>query len=149
VFHPQLADVIDLARTFPTATIIVGHVGGPLGYGPYARKKGEVFAACKAKITELATCPNVCMKLGGMMMRLAAFDYGTAPVPPSSAELAGYWRPYMESCIELFGADRCMFESNFPVEKMGTDRTVLWNAFKRIAAGASATERTGCEFSVA
>src|SRR5713226_5508647 len=84
VFHPQLADVIDLARTFPTATIIVGHVGGPLGYGPYAGKKEEVFAACKAKITELATCPNVFMKLGGMMMRLAAFDYGTAPVPPSS-----------------------------------------------------------------
>jgi L-fuconolactonase len=100
-----------------------------------------VFAAWKAKITELATCSNVFMKLGGMMMRLAAFDYGTAPVPPSSAELASYWRPYMETCIELFGADRCMFESNFPVEKMGTGWVVLWNAFKRIAAGASAAEK--------
>jgi predicted TIM-barrel fold metal-dependent hydrolase len=141
VFHPQLADVIDLARAFPTSTIIVGHVGGPLGYGPYAGKKEEVFTAWKAKITELATCPNVFMKLGGMMMRLAAFDYGTAPMPPSSAELADYWRPYMETCIELFGADRCTFESNFPVEKMGTGWTVLWNAFKRIAAGASAAEK--------
>ena len=82
-------------------------------------------------------------------MRLAAYDYRAQPKPPTSAELAALWRPYIEPCIELFGADRCMFESNFPVEKMGTDRTVLWNAFKRIAAGASATERTGCEFSVA
>ena len=141
VFHPQLGDVIDLARAFPTTTIIAGHVGGPLGYGPYAGKKDEVFAAWKAKITELATCPNVFMKLGGMMMRLAAFDYGTAPLPPSSEQLAGYWRPYMETCIELFGADRCTFESNFPVEKMGTGWVVLWNAFKRIAAGASAAEK--------
>ena len=141
VFHPQLADVVDLARAFPSTTIIAGHVGGPLGYGPYAGKQAEVFAAWKEKITELATCPNVFMKLGGMMMRLAAFDYGTAPVPPSSEQLAAYWRPYMETCIERFGADRCTFESNFPVEKMGTGWVVLWNAFKRIAAGASAAEK--------
>jgi len=140
-FHPQLADVVDLARSFPTANIIMGHVGGPLGYGPYAGKQDEVFAAWKARITELATCPNVVMKLGGMMMRLAAYDYGTLPAPPSSTEMATYWRPYMETCIELFGADRCMFESNFPVEKMGTNWLTLWNAFKRIAAGASEAEK--------
>lgn len=141
VFHPQLADVIDLARAFPTTTIIVGHVGGPLGYGPYTGKQQEVFAAWKAQITTLATCQNVVMKLGGMMMRLAAFDYGTAPVPPSSEVLASHWRPYMETCIELFGPNRCMFESNFPVEKMGTGWAVLWNAFKRIAVAASADEK--------
>ena len=140
-FHPQLADVVDLARSFPEANIIMGHVGGPLGYGPYAGKQDEVFAAWKARITELATCPNVVMKLGGMMMRLAAYDYGTLPAPPSSTEMANYWRPYMETCIELFGADRCMFESNFPVEKMGTTWRTLWNAFKRIAAGASEAEK--------
>jgi predicted TIM-barrel fold metal-dependent hydrolase len=100
-----------------------------------------VFAAWKTQITALATCPNVVMKLGGMMMRLAAYDYGTLPVPPSSTEIANYWRPYMETCIELFGADRCMFESNFPVEKMGTNWLILWNAFKRIAAGASEAEK--------
>jgi len=141
VFHPQLADTIELARACPTATIIVGHCGGPLGYGPYAGKRDEVFADWQASITELATCPNVTMKLGGMMMRLAAYDYGAAAAPPSSAELAGLWRPYIETCIERFGARRCMFESNFPVEKMGIGYAALWNAFKRITAGASAEEK--------
>jgi predicted TIM-barrel fold metal-dependent hydrolase len=141
VFHPQLADAVDLARAFPETSIIVGHVGGPLGYGPYAGKRDEVFAAWKAGITELAPCPNVTMKLGGMMMRLAAFDYGTRPAPPSSEELAALWRPYIETCIERFGPKRCMFESNFPVEKMGIGYAALWNAFKRIAAGASVDEK--------
>lgn len=141
VFHPQLADLVDLGRAFPDTTIIVGHVGGVLGYGPYTGKKDAVFAAWKPRIAELAACPNVFMKLGGMMMRLAAFDYGTEPLPPSSTQLADCWRPYMETCIELFGANRCTFESNFPVEKMGTGFAVLYNAFKRIAAGASADEK--------
>jgi len=140
-FHPQLADTVDLARAFPHANIIVGHVGGPLGYGPYAGKRDEVFKSWKAGITELAKCPNVVMKLGGMMMRLAAYDYRTQPAPPSSTELAALWGPYIEPCIELFGADRCMFESNFPVEKMGIGWAALWNAFKRIAAGSSAAEK--------
>ena len=141
MFHPQLADAVDLARSVPDANIIVGHVGGPLGYGPYAGKRDEVFAAWKAGILELATCPNVTMKLGGMMMRLAAFDYGAAPAPITSFELAARWRPYIELCIERFGADRCMFESNFPVDKMGIGYAALWNALKRIAAGASAAEK--------
>jgi L-fuconolactonase len=140
-FHPQLADVVDLARACPGATIIMGHLGGPLGYGPYAGKRDEVFAAWKAGVTALATCENVVMKLGGVMMRLAAFDYPTQPAPPSSAELAGLWRPYVETCIELFGPSRCMFESNFPVDKMGIGWAALWNALKRIAAGASADEK--------
>jgi L-fuconolactonase len=141
LYHPQLGDVVELARDVPAATIIMGHVGGVLGYGPYAGKSDEVFSAWKGAMTELAACPNVVVKLGGMMRRLAAFDYGTAPAPPSSEQLADYWRPYMGTCIELFGADRCMFESNFPVEKVGTGYAVLWNAFKRIAAAASAAEK--------
>ena len=141
VFHPQLGDAIDLARAFPDANIVVGHCGGPLGYGPYTGKRDDVFAAWKAGIIELARCPNVTMKLGGMMMRLAAYDYGTRPTPPSSAELADYWRPYIELCIERFGPTRCMFESNFPVDKMGIGYAALWNAFKRIAARASADEK--------
>ena len=141
VFHPQLADVVDLARAFPGASIISVHCGGPLGYGPYEGKRDEVFKTWKAGITELAKCPNVTMKLGGMMMRLAAYDYRTASAPPASEELAALWRPYIETCIELFGADRCMFESNFPVDKMGIGWAALWNAFKRIAAGASAVEK--------
>ena len=83
------------------------------------------------------------MKLGGMMMRAALYDYGTAERPISSEELAALWRPYMETCIELFGPKRCMFESNFPVEKMGIGWAALWNAFKRIAAGASARREAG------
>ncbi len=141
VFHTQLADVIDLARAFPGTNIIMGHVGGVLGYGPYAGARDEVFAAWKASVIELAKCPNVTMKLGGMMIRAALFDYKAAERPPSSEELAGWWRPYMETCIELFGPNRCMFESNFPVEKMGIGWVGLWNAFKRIAAGASADEK--------
>ena len=140
-FHPQLPDVVDLARAFPDARIIMGHVGAPLGYGPYAGKRVEVFSTWKAGVTDLAKCDNVVMKLGGMMMREASFDYGTAPAPPTSAELAALWRPYIETCIELFGADRCMFESNFPVDKMGIGWAALWNALKRIAAGASADEK--------
>jgi predicted TIM-barrel fold metal-dependent hydrolase len=141
-FHPQLPDVIDLARAMPNANLIVGHCGGPLGYGVYAGKKDDVFAGWKANIIELARCENVVMKLGGMMMRLAAYDYGALPAPPSSSELADYWRPYLETCIERFGPNRCLFESNFPVEKMGIGYAALWNAFKRVTAGASADEKT-------
>ena len=141
VFHPQLSDVVDLARAHPDATIVLGHVGGVLGYGFYAGKQQEVFAAWKPQIAELAGCRNVSVKLGGMMMRLAAYDYRTQPKPPTSTELAVLWRPYFETCIELFGADRCLFESNFPVDKMGIGWAALWNTFKRIAAGASTSEK--------
>ena len=141
VFHTQLQDVIDLARAFPHTNIIMGHVGGVLGYGPYAGRRDEIYESWKASIAELANCPNVTMKLGGMMMRAALFDYKAAERPVSSEELAALWRPYFETCIERFGVNRCMFESNFPVEKMGIGWAALWNAFKRIAAGASADEK--------
>ena len=140
-FHPQLPDVVGLARSFPEASIVMGHCGAPLGYGPYTGKRAEVFATWKASLTDLARCSNVVMKLGGMMMRQASFDYRTAPAPATSAELAELWRPYIETCIELFGPNRCMFESNFPVDKMGIGWAALWNAFKRIVARASADEK--------
>jgi predicted TIM-barrel fold metal-dependent hydrolase len=141
VFFSQLQDVIEVAQAFPSLNIILGHVGGPLGYGPYANKQEEVWAAWKASMTELAQYKNVSVKLGGQLMRLAAFDYQNSPRPPSSIELAKYWGPYMQTTIELFGADRCLFESNFPVEKMGTGYAVMWNAFKRITEGASEAEK--------
>jgi L-fuconolactonase len=140
-FHPQLGDIVELARACPDARIIVGHVGGPLGYGPYLGKRDEVYATWKKGVTELARCPNVVMKLGGMMMRLAAYDYRSQPAPPSSSELASLWGPYIEPCIELFGVDRCLYESNFPVDKMGIGWAALWNALKRTAAGASSEEK--------
>jgi L-fuconolactonase len=141
LFHTQIADLVDLARAFPAANIVLCHMGGPLGYGPYAGRGDEVFALWKRGMTELATCSNVSVKLGGLTMRLAAYDYLKRAAPPSSAELADFWRPYASTCLDLFGAGRCMTESNFPVEKMGIGYAGLWNALKRIAAGASAGEK--------
>ncbi len=92
-------------------------------------------------MSELARCPNVVVKLGGMVNRGAGFDFHAAPAAPSSETIAEVWRPYIETCIELFGARRCMFESNFPVDKMAVGYAALWNAFKRIASGASREEK--------
>jgi predicted TIM-barrel fold metal-dependent hydrolase len=141
VFHPQLADAVALARAVPEANIVMCHMGGPLGYGRYGGRQDEVFRIWRAGIAELARCPNVSIKLGGIMMRLAAYDYGKQPTPPPSETLARLWGPYASTCIELFGPDRCMVESNFPVEKMGVSYGSLWNTLKRIAAGASPTEK--------
>jgi predicted TIM-barrel fold metal-dependent hydrolase len=141
LYHPQLADVAALARAVPEATIVMCHCGGILGYGPYADRKNEILKTWRASMTELAGCPNVYVKLGGMLNRGAALDFRDRPVPPNSEEWAAAWRPYVETSIELFGADRCNFESNFPVDKMGTGYATLWNAFKHITAGASADEK--------
>jgi predicted TIM-barrel fold metal-dependent hydrolase len=141
VFHTQIADVAALARAFPAANIVLCHMGSPLGYGPYAGRREEVFAAWKTAIADLAQCPNVSVKLGGLTMRMATFDYLKLPAPPTSEELAEYWRPYASTCLDLFGADRCLAESNFPVEKMGIGYGALWNALKRLAAGASPDEK--------
>ena len=141
VYFTQHDDLVDLARACPEAQIVMNHTGMPLGYGPYTGRIPEVEAKWRSTMPEIAACPNVTMKLGGMMMRLAAFDYNAAPAPPHSSELAAMWRPFIEPCIEWFGASRCTFESNFPVEKMGIGYRALWNAFKRIAAGASQEEK--------
>ncbi len=142
LYHPQLADLVALAQACPDASIIMNHTGGLLGYGPYAGRQDECFAQWKAAMAELAQCPNITMKLGGMMMRLASIDYFNLPAPPTSADLAECWRPNIETCIELFGPARCMFESNFPVDKMGIGYAALWNAFKRLTADASPAERS-------
>jgi L-fuconolactonase len=141
LYHPQLADVVELARAFPNTNMIMGHVGGVLGYGAYAGKWTEVMPVWRRSMAELAECPNVVVKLGGMINRGAAYDFHNAPAPPSSEVMAEVWRPYVETCIELFSPARCMFESNFPVDKMGIGYTALWNAFKRIVASASADEK--------
>jgi L-fuconolactonase len=141
LYHPQNADVTALARAFPETTVILDHVGGPLGIGPYEGKRDEIFPVWKATIEEMAACPNVTVKLGGLAMTICGFNWHKLEKPPSSAMLADAWRPYLETCIAAFGPERCMFESNFPVDKASTGYGVLWNAFKRIAAGASADEK--------
>lgn len=144
-YHPQLPDVTALARAFPDTAIILNHVGGPLGVGPYASqaagKTDETFAQWRRDIAELATCPNVTVKLGGLGMRIGPIQHFTLPDPPTSAQVADAWRPWIETCIESFGPSRGMFESNFPVDKTSASYAVLWNAFKRLAAGASADDK--------
>ncbi len=141
VYHPQIGEVCDLARAFPETSIILDHLGGPVGVGPYADRRAEVFAAWKASLRELAACPNVFVKMGGLAMRISGFDFPDHSLPPTSEILAAAFRPYIETAIELFGATRCMFESNFPIDKGGCSYPVLWNAFKRVAARCSQDEK--------
>jgi predicted TIM-barrel fold metal-dependent hydrolase len=141
VYHPQIPEVADLAAAFPETPIVLDHIGGPLGYASYAGRHDEVFATWKASMAELARRANVTVKLGGMGMPMGWVDFFRQPSPPGSQAMADAYRPWVETCIELFGADRCMFESNFPVDKISSGYGVLWNAFKRLAAGASPAEK--------
>ncbi|MEO8714498.1 MAG: amidohydrolase family protein [Acetobacteraceae bacterium] len=142
LYHPQIAELTAMARAVPDARIVLDHVGGPLGIGRYDGRRDEVFAVWRPAIRELATCPNVHVKLGGLGMRINGFGFDDATDPPSSEMLAAAWRPYIETSIEAFGADRCMFESNFPVDKGSYSYAVCWNTFKRLASGASPSEKT-------
>ncbi len=142
LYHTQIRELTDLARSFPGTPIVLDHVGGPLGIGPYQGRRDAVFADWRRDMRHLAGCPNVCVKLGGLAMLVAGFAFYERPCPPSSAELAAAWRPYIEACIEDFGAARCMFESNFPVDKAMCSYPVLWNAFKRLATGVSPAEQS-------
>ena len=141
LYHPQIGDLATLARAFPGTQIILDHVGGPLGIGPYAGRRDEVFANWKASIRDLAKCPNVAVKLGGLGMRIGGFGFEAGALPPSSDDLVAAWKPYIETCIEAFGASRCMFQSNFPVDKGSYGYGVFWNACKKLAAGVSPSEK--------
>ncbi|MBX6373706.1 MAG: amidohydrolase family protein [Acetobacteraceae bacterium] len=141
LLHPQIGELTDLARAFPETRIVLDHVGGPVGIQRFEGKREEVFPVWAAAIRELAKCPNVHVKLGGLGMRVNGFGFEKQATPPSSEQLAAAWRPYIETCIEAFGAARCMFESNFPVDKGSYSYAVCWNTFKRLASGASAEEK--------
>jgi len=141
LYHPQIDDLTDLARAFPQTRIVLDHCGGPLAIGPYAGKREAIFPIWAAAIRKLAQCPNVSMKLGGLGMRINGYDFHEQAEPPSSETLAKAWKPYIDTCIEAFGADRCMFESNFPVDKGSYGYGVFWNACKLLAKGASAGEK--------
>ena len=142
LFHPQIGELIDLARAFPDTKIVLDHCGGPVGLGRFAGRREETFPSWKASIQEIAGCPNVLVKLGGLAMRLLGYDFHERPMPPSSEQAAAAWRPYIETCIEAFGPDRAMFESNFPPDKGQCSYQVIFNAFKRIAAQYSEAEKT-------
>jgi predicted TIM-barrel fold metal-dependent hydrolase len=141
VYHTHIADLTDLAKAFPDTTIIFNHLGGPIGIGPYAGRRDEVFGAWKPAIAALAKCPNVVAKVGGIQMVVNGYGWHERKRPPTSDELLqanGNWYRYT---IEQFGPKRCMFESNFPVDRLSCSYTVLWNQFKKLTHGFSADER--------
>ena len=141
LYHPQLADLVDLAKAFPETTIVLDHFGGPLGIGPYAGKRAEIFQSWKSAIRSVADCPNVVAKLGGLVMPLNGFGLHKRAAPVTSSELADLTREWYLHTIDVFGPARCMFESNFPVDKVSCSYRVLWNSFKRIAAAFSPAEK--------
>ena len=141
MFFPQLPDLADFARAVPDLTIILNHIGGLLRDGPYANRDDEVLPTWRSGIAAVAACPNVNIKLGGVGMPRTGFDWHTRSKPIGSEELAESMAPYMNYCIEQFGPERCMFESNFPVDKVSFSYQVMYNAFKRLSQGYSASER--------
>ena len=140
LYHPQLDEVAQLADAHPALTIILNHVGSPILGGPYRGKSDEVFKDWKAAIIQVSRRQNVFVKLGALPIRMPSFG-GDRSVPPGSEEVAAAWRPWMETCIEAFGPTRSMYESNFPVQKRWCSYQVCWNAFNRISASASASEK--------
>jgi L-fuconolactonase len=141
LFEPQLPQLAELARAFPQVPIVIDHTGAPLGIGHYAGPGDEVFARWKVSIAELAGCENVFMKLGGLGMPINGFPSFRQCPPATSEQLAREWSPWFETAIETFGADRCMFESNYPTDGGSGSYSTLWNAFKRVCSGASASEK--------
>jgi predicted TIM-barrel fold metal-dependent hydrolase len=140
-YFTQAAELAEIARDFPDLIIISDHTAGVVGIGPFAGSREETFAGWKRAIHELAAHPNIYMKLGGLGMPLSGFGWQDRAVPPGSRELAEAFAPYHLECIEAFGIERCMFESNFPVDKVSCSYGVLWNAFKRVVEGFSPDEK--------
>lgn len=142
ILEPQIPDVIDLAKAFPDQPICLDHCGTPLGMASYTGKLHERFDTWRQNIHELAKCENVVIKLGGLAMHNCAMPEDGPAAGHGSEHLAALWRPYIETCIEAFGPDRAMFESNYPVDRWGATYPILWNAFKRITRGASQDEKS-------
>ena len=140
LYHTQLDEVAQLADAHPELTIVLNHVGSPILGGPFRGKNDDVFAEWKAAILRVSERHNVFVKLGAMPIRMPSYD-GDRTLPPGSEEVAAAWRPWMETCIEAFGPERSMYESNFPVQKRWCSYQVCWNAFKRISASASPSEK--------
>ena len=141
LYHPQLDEVVDMASAHPDVQIILDHIGGPLGVGPYAGMHAEVLDEWRPKMAALAECENVALKVGGIGMPIFGFDWHKSVEPTSSEELAAAWGGELSWCIEAFGVERCMFESNFPVDGASCDYVTLWNTFKRVAADASEADK--------
>lgn len=134
IYHTQIPELADLARAFPETTLVLNHIGGLLAHTrTYASRKDETVAQWRASMNELAQCPNVVVKLGGLGMSYLALGFDQWLKPASSETLAAAWGPYFAHCIDAFGPNRCMFESNFPPDRDSVSYPVIWNVFKRMA----------------
>lgn len=140
-FQTQMAEVIDLCRAFPALPVIIDHAAGPLSIGPYTGRRNAAFEAWRKDVKTLGALPNTFMKIGGLGMRTMGLEFHLKAVPPSSDDLVSVWRPYVETCVDAFEPGRCMFESNFPVDKATCSYRVLWNAYKKLCAGFSQDEK--------
>ena len=149
LYHCQIGELAAAAHSIPELPIVLDHFGCIIGVGPYIGHEQETFRSWRKDILSLAQAPNVSIKLGGMGMIICGANYHKRTLSPSSHELAQAWRPYVETCIEAFGVERCMFESNFPVDKGMFSYPVVWNAFKRLTAGASADEKASLLYATA
>ncbi len=141
LYHPQISELTDLARHFPETPIVLDHLGGPLGIGPYARNREEVFASWGKAIRELARCENVYLKIGGLGMVICGFGFHLGETPPNSRDLVNAWKSYVDLSVDAFGPHRCMLESNFPPDKGSYSYGTLWNAFKLLTLQYSDAER--------
>src|SRR6266436_4736344 len=141
LYFPQLSELADFAKAVPDLTIVLNHIGGLLRVGPYANRDDEVLATWRRGIAAVAACPNVYVKLGGIGMPRTGFDRHTRSTPIGSDELAAAMAPFVTYCVEQFGPNRCMFESNFPPDKVSFSYNVMYNAFKRLSRAYSPAER--------
>jgi L-fuconolactonase len=141
LYHTQLEELLDVVRATPGTTFVLDHVGGPIGIGPYA-DRAEQRQLWHRRLAALASCENVVLKVGGIGMTVYGAGWEDRALPPTSDELVAYWGDDVRFCIDSFGPSRCMFESNFPVDRLSCSYHVLWNAFKKMSASYSATERS-------
>ena len=141
LYFKQMPELAAFAKAVPDLTIILNHIGGLLRAGPYANRDDEVMPVWRSGIATVAACPNVYVKLGGVGMPRTGYDWHALAEPIGSEALAEGMAPLLNYCIEQFGPDRSMFESNFPVDKVSYSYNVLYNAFKRLSKGYSAAER--------
>ena len=133
IFHPQLPEFFDLAKQFPAITFVLNHFGAPLGIGPFADRREEVMTAWQNDMRQLSELHNVVVKLGGLNMNFNGFGWEQRPAPPTSDELLAATRDYYLRTIDWFTPERCLFESNFPIDKLSVSYRTLWNAYKKIA----------------
>tara|TARA_Y100001933_G_C18993593_1_gene561571 strand:- start:110 stop:1144 length:1035 start_codon:yes stop_codon:yes gene_type:complete len=141
LLHPQIRELTDLAEAFPETIIIFDHFGGPLGIGPYQGKQRDIFPQWQRDVQQLSRCANVVAKLGGLAMPINGWGWDEREMPASSDEIVAAHQDYYLHTIDCFGPERCMFESNFPVDKLSVSYAVLWNALKKIGSRFNETEK--------